>query len=104
MPDRRNSKYFELNALTPLKSALTQITAWHASGRLIIDADFESRWRPLDEPYRLLALDVANGRVDLGRLNSSAVQHATADVFALPRVALDELCVRMKARLCNLLC
>lgn len=84
--------------------SFTQVTARHARWRLIIDANFECRRRPLHESNRLLALDIANGVIDLGRLDGSSVEHAAADVLALPRIALDELCVRMKAGLRNLLC
>jgi hypothetical protein len=70
---------------------LGQIASWNDSWWLIVDADLEASWTPVDELDGALGLDGGDGSVDILRDNITAVQHAAGHVLAVTWIALDHL-------------
>merc|ERR1719376_130967 len=76
---------------------LGEVTSRHHCRRLVVDADFETGWTPIDELDGPLRLDGRDGGVDVLWYDISPVQHATGHVFSVTRVALDHLVGRLEA-------
>lgn len=70
---------------------LGQVTAWDDGWRLVVDADLEAGWAPVDELDGSLGLDGGNGGVDVLWDNVATVKHAARHVLAVTWVALDHL-------------
>lgn len=89
---------------------LGQISIGHDGWRLIIDADLESSWAPINELDSSLRLDERDGRVDV--LNTTGdqlstrvylgndvttIEEAAGHVLAITRIAFDHLTSRLEA-------
>ena len=70
---------------------LSQVTAWHDGWWLVVDADLETGWTPIDELDGTLGLDGCDGGVDVLGDNITTVQHTAGHVLAVTRIALDHL-------------
>jgi len=70
---------------------LGQVTAWDDGWRLVVDADLEAGWAPVDELDGSLGLDGGNGCVDILWHDVATVKHAARHVLAVTWVALDHL-------------
>ena len=70
---------------------LSQVTAWHDGWWLVVDADLETSWTPVDELDGAFGLDGCDRSVDVFGDDVTTVQHAAGHVFAVTRVALDHL-------------
>jgi len=70
---------------------LGQITAGNNGWRLVVDANLEASWAPVDELDGALGLDGGDGGVDVFGDDISSVQEATRHVFAVARVAFHHL-------------
>jgi len=70
---------------------LGQVTSGHDGGWLVVDADLETSWAPVDKLDGPLGLDGGNGCVDILRDDISTEQQAAGHVFAMTGIAFDHL-------------
>jgi len=70
---------------------LGQVSSWHHSWGLIVDAHLESSGAPVNKLDGSLGLDGGNGGIHILGHNITPVQHAASHVLSVPRVALDHL-------------
>merc|ERR1740115_280240 len=70
---------------------LGQVTAWDDGWRLVVDADLEAGWAPVDELDGSLGLDGGNGGVDILWHNITSVQHTAGHVLSVTWIALNHL-------------
>ena len=68
-----------------------QVSIWHNSWWLIVDADLEPSGTPVDKLDGPLSLYGGDGSVDILRDHVSPVEHAAGHVLAVTRVALHHL-------------
>ena len=68
---------------------LSEVAAWDDGGWLVVDADLEAGWAPVDELDGSLGLDDGDGGVDVLWNDVTAVHHAARHVLALAWIALD---------------
>merc|ERR1719203_338829 len=76
---------------------LGQVTSGNNSGWLVVDANLETSWAPVNELDGPLGLDGGNGGVDVLGDNITSVQHAAGHVLAVTGIALDHLVGRLEA-------
>merc|ERR1719295_2364301 len=81
---------------------LGKITSWDDGWWLIVDADLESCWTPVNKLDGSLALDGGNGGVDVLGDDVSPVEHAAGHVLAVSGVALHHGVGRLEAGISNL--
>jgi len=81
---------------------LGQIAAWNNGGWLVVDADLETGWAPVDELNRALGLDSGNGGVDILGNDITTVQQTAGHVLSVAGVTLNHLVGGFKARVGNL--
>ena len=62
---------------------LCQITSWYNSWWLVVDADFESSWKPVDKLDGPLGLHCGNGSIHSFGYHVSSVQHAAGHVLSM---------------------
>ena len=77
---------------------LSQISSWHDSGGLVVDADLEPGGAPVHELDLGLLFDCGNGRVDVLGNHVSPVQHATGHVLPVSGVTFHQLVQRVETR------
>lgn len=82
---------------------LRKIAVRNELRRLVTDTNLETSWAPVDELDGALGLDASNSAVHLLRDDVSTVQQAGGHVFAVARVTLDHLVVRLEAGVRDLL-
>merc|ERR1711893_264654 len=70
---------------------LGQIATGHNSGGLVVDADLETSWAPVDELDGSLGLDGGDGSIDILGHHVTTVQHAAGHVLAVAGVAFHHL-------------
>merc|ERR1719219_1661122 len=68
---------------------LGKVAARDDSGWLVVDANLESSWAPVDKLNRSLALDGGNCGVHVLGDNVATVQHAAGHILAVPGITLD---------------
>ena len=76
---------------------LGQVTAGDDRGRLVVDADLEASWTPVDELDGTLGLDGGNCCVDVLGHDVTTVQHAAGHVLAVTWVTLHHLVSGLEA-------
>ena len=76
---------------------LGQVTSRDNGWWLVVDADLETSWAPIDELDGTLGLDGCNGGVDIFGDDIATVQHTAGHVFAVTRITLDHLIGWLKA-------
>ena len=81
---------------------LREVAAWDDGGRLVIDANLESSWAPVDELDRPLALDGGNGSVYVLWHHIAPVEHAARHVLAVAWIALNHGVRRLEAGVSDL--
>ena len=81
---------------------LGQITTWDNGGWLVVDANLEASWTPVDELDGPLGLDGGDGSVDVLGYNISTVQHAAGHVLAMTGVAFHHLVGWLETGVCDL--
>ena len=64
---------------------------------LVVDADLETGWAPVDELDAALGLDLRDRGVDVLGDDVTSVEQAAGHVLAVSRVALDHLVLRLEA-------
>ena len=82
---------------------LGEVAVWHHLWWLVADSDLEAGWAPVDELDGALGLESGDGLLNIDRDDIAAVEKAGGHVFAVARVALDHLAVRLEARHADLL-
>ena len=70
---------------------LSKVATRHRSGCLVVNADFEASWTPIDELDRAFCFDVGDGGVNILGHDVASVQQTTSHVLAMSGVALDHL-------------
>ena len=70
---------------------LGEIAAGYNSWRLVVDADLEASWAPVDELDGALGLDGSDGGVDILGHDVTTVQHTAGHVLAVAGIALHHL-------------
>ena len=70
---------------------LGQVTSWDNCGWLVVDADLETSWAPVNELDGPLGLDGGDGSVDVLGDNISTEQEAASHVLSVSGVALHHL-------------
>ena len=70
---------------------LGQVTTWYNSGWLVVDADLETGWTPIDELDGSLGLDRGNSGVDVLGDDVTSVQHTAGHVFAVTWITFYHL-------------
>merc|ERR1711935_246905 len=73
------------------------VTAGDDRGALVVDADLETSWAPIDKLDGSLGFDVCNGGIDVLGDNITTVEQTTRHVLAVTRVALYHLVAWLKA-------
>merc|ERR1712135_208691 len=69
----------------------SKIATRYNSWWLVVDADLESGWAPIDELDGSLGLDGCNSGADILGDNITTVQHAAGHVFSVTWVTFDHL-------------
>ena len=70
---------------------LAEITSGHDGWWLVVDANLESSWAPVNELDGSLGLDGSNGGVDILGDNITTVEQAARHVFSVSGVAFHHL-------------
>ena len=70
---------------------LGQVTTWHNSGWLVVDADLETSWTPIDKLDGSLGLDGGNSGVDVLGDDVTSVQHTASHVLAVTWITFHHL-------------
>ena len=70
---------------------LGQISAWNDGGWLVIDADLEPSWAPVNKLNGSLGLDGGDSGVDVLGHDITSVEHAARHVFTVSWIAFDHL-------------
>ena len=70
---------------------LGKVTTGYHSWWLVVDADFEASWTPVDELDGSLGLDGSNGGVDVLGNDITSVQHTARHVLAVTWVTFHHL-------------
>ena len=76
---------------------LGQITSWYNSWWLVVDADLESSWTPVDKLDGPLGLDRGNGSIHILGYHISSVQHTAGHVLSMTWVTFHHLVGWLKA-------
>merc|ERR1712176_431613 len=69
---------------------LGQVTSRNHGWWLVIDAAFESSWRPINKLDCAFGLDGGNGSVHILGNHITTIHHAACHILAMARIALDE--------------
>ena len=76
---------------------LGKVTTGHNGGRLVVDADLESRGAPVHKLDGTLGLDGGNGSINVLGDHVSTVQETARHVLPVTRITLHHLVGRLKA-------
>ena len=74
-----------------------QISSWYNCRRLVVDADLETSWTPVNELDGTLGLDRCNGGVHIFGDDVTAIQQTARHVLALAGIAFHHLIGRLEA-------
>jgi len=68
-----------------------QVTTWNNCWWLVVDANLETGWAPVNELDGSFGLDGGDGRVNVFWYNITSVQQAAGHVFSVSWIAFDHL-------------
>merc|ERR1719187_3127798 len=94
-PGLCNSSGVAQHAHSPLD--LGQISTRYYSGRLVVDANFETSWAPVHKLDGTFGLDGGDGSIDIFGHHISTEKKAAGHVLAVARVAFHHLIAWLKA-------
>jgi hypothetical protein len=68
---------------------LGKVAAWDDSWWLVVDADLEASWAPVDELDGTLGLDDSDGGIDVLGDDVTTIHHAAGHVLTMAWIALN---------------